>query len=1435
VTDIIAHQQPLDGLPEGTITFMFTDVEGSTKLLDQLGEQYAVLLADQRSILREVFAKCHGQEVDTQGDAFFVSFSRASEAVSAAVEIQRALATHDWPSGVDVRLRMGLHTGEPWLVEEGYVGMDVHRAARIAHIGHGGQVLLSETTTSLVQDELPEGVELHALGHHRLKDIRRPEYIHQMVIEGLPVDFPPLNSLEVVSTPDRMEVEVAARLPRDVGPSPFKGLAAFHEEDADFFFGREAFTAQLSEALHQHDLVAVVVGSSGSGKSSAVFAGLLPKLRQDGKWLIASLRPGNQPFHALASALLPLLEPEMDETDRLLASQKLAEGLSAGEVTLFHTISRILQKQSPVSRLLMVADQFEELYTLCSNPEVREAFLDELLTTVKAGASQRNNPLALLLTLRADFMGQALTHRPFADALQEGSLMLGPMTRDELQAAIEKPAQLQGAAFEAGLVSRILDDVGEEPGNLPLLEFALTLLWERMDQGWMTHEVYDEIGRVEGALARYADEVYQGLTPQDQEGARKAFVQLVQPGQGTEDTRRVAHRVDLVGVDWGLVRHLADQRLVVTGMDQAGEETVEVVHEALIRGWGQLQTWMAADRDFRNWQEGLRIALRGWQDSRGDDGALLRGAPLAQAREWLAERGDEIGQVEKTYIQASVEIQEKRQRERERRRRLIFGGLVAGLVVTILLSVFAFQQRRASQRQSAILLARQAEVELADGYHDRAVLLALTALEDYPYTPRAEHALGQAVSYNRALQIYTPHQSAVTSIAWSPDGKLVASSASSDNNVHLWDPRTGETVSVIDMPRGITGNQLDMALNVSWTTDGKQLLTLNGDRYALGSQDYDLLLWDAASGDKVSSVEISNQAEPESGELDVTFVNYATGGALKIAPRSGMLATLGGDNTAILWDAVWGRPLVILRGHEGSVNSVDWSPDEQKVATASLDSTARIWDAQTGQPTHTLEGHDGRVNLAIWSSDGASLATAGEDGTLRLWDTVNGELVSSIETNAGPVSSLVWAPNSVRIVSGHEDGSLRIWEVASGELLETLRGHQGMISDLEWSPVDDRLASADGGGDVRVWNAASSTAWRLYPPQAARGGEWSVQGVDWSSDGRYLTTAGGDVVNYTEPGSFAIWDVQENQLTMENLGDALTYMGLSADFSPDDEAILYLGLQGFPDFSGLATAYIFDSSSGEIIQSFTPGGENLIRSAAWSPDGSHVATGLFSGEILIWDYQTGEQITKLVHNDKEFMVNYVEWSPDGSMIAAASDDSTARVWDTHTWEPLYTVQHEPPTFVSAAVWSPDGTRLLTAAGNDEQGAKDNTARIWDGATGEALLVFSGHTKSAWPGDWSPDGQRVATFSNDGTVKIWDAETGVELLELSVPVLYGGYAWWSPDGKHLAIAGLETLVSVWRVWQTTDELIAYAKECCLFRELTLEERQQFGLSAEKGLQ
>lgn len=445
-----------------------------------------------------------------------------------------------------------------------------------------------------------------------------------------------------------------------VDQCPYRGLFAFREEDEPYFFGREICTQQLVELVHRKPLV-TIIGSSGSGKSSVVFAGLIPHLRREGDWVIGSFRPSSRPFRTLALALMPLLEPQLTERARLIESSELAGQLQQGKLALLDVMELIIQKQAR-KRFLLVIDQFEELYTLCRESEVRERFLDELISITQASFENDFFSFKFVFTLRADFVRQALTHRPFADALQDTTLMLGPMIMQELRDTIRKPAQMVHMQIEDGLTERILSEVKQGNDRLPLLEFALTLLWNKQNNGKLTHTAYEAIGGVEKALTSHAEKVFAGLSETEQVQAQRVFIQLVRFGEGTEDTRRLASRNEIGEDNWELVIRLSgvNARLVVSGRDQvSGEETVEIVHEALIRGWQRLGRWMEDNREFRTWQERLRAALRQWERSNRDDGALLHGVLLLEATKWLEQRLVEISQQERTFIDASKQYQEK--------------------------------------------------------------------------------------------------------------------------------------------------------------------------------------------------------------------------------------------------------------------------------------------------------------------------------------------------------------------------------------------------------------------------------------------------------------------------------------------------------------------------------------------------------------------------------------------------------------------------------------------------------------------------------------------------------------------------------------------------------------------------------------------------------
>ena len=485
---------------------------------------------------------------------------------------------------------------------------------------------------------------------------------------------------------------------------PYRGLLYFREEDAPFFFGREAAIAQLTSTMQQHSLVAVV-GASGSGKSSVVRAGLVPELRKSREriWEVVTMVPTDRPVHALAAVLLPFLEPGMTETDRLIELNKLAEALLSQTIKLREVVDRVLSKQPGTDRLLLIADQWEELFTLCKDDRARRCFIDNIL---EATATTQ---LSAVLTLRGDFFGRAITdYRPLSDRVQGAQVNLGPMKREELRLAIEEPAKKVGLTFEAGLVDLMLEQASDEPGHLPLLEFVLRQLWEQRRGGELHHEAYRAMGQLEGAIAAKADSIYGGLSPDDQRRVQQIFLRLVRPGEGEADTRRRATSTELGEEAQSLVKTLADERLVVTSrLAGSVEDTVEVSHEALVRHWSHLKDWVEADRQFLLWQQRLNVMRKEWEAGQRSADLLLRGQPLREAVERLQNRPESFSPDERAFVTAS-----KTQMLRHRWGTVAF-GLLALLVVGGPL-LWVERQGVTLKHASSIIMARLHLVSVAE-------------------------------------------------------------------------------------------------------------------------------------------------------------------------------------------------------------------------------------------------------------------------------------------------------------------------------------------------------------------------------------------------------------------------------------------------------------------------------------------------------------------------------------------------------------------------------------------------------------------------------------------------------------------------------------------------------------------------------------------------
>ena len=657
-------------------------------------------------------------------------------------------------------------------------------------------------------------------------------------------------------------------------PCPYRGLFHFSPNDAEFFFGREVCTGELFAATQTCNFIPVL-GASGSGKSSIVLAGLVPKLQNEGHWLFTHFRPDSDPFHALALALVPLYTVNLDNTDKIIQARKLSKALGEGEISLADVFAQIHQNH-PTDRVLLIADQFEEIYTLCTDQKIRLSFLDNLLASFPSCPSQSQHKRVLVATMRADFLGNALLYPPFGDLLKTDIKLIRSMKYEELEEVIVKPAEKLGVTFQEGLVKRILHDVESEPGNLPLLEFALTQLWKGRQGKQLTHAAYEDIGEVKGALARHANEKYGNLTDDEKEKVRRIFIQLVRPGEGTEDTRRLATKAELPEASWGLVKQLADARLVVSSRNPEDQETVEVVHEALIRNWSQLRQWMDTDRSFRAWQDRLRIGIHQWKQTQRDEGTLLRGAALVEAEEMLKQRREDLCEEEQEFIQASIALRDREQKERSRRRQMTISGLVGGLVVALMLASVAGIAWGNAEISEIKSLAQSSDGFLkSDEWKAlQSSVKAAVKMQGKPWIDTNTRTLVKLTLLNTVHNVVAPntlggHAKSVNGVSFSPNGKMLAT-ASADKTVKLWDTSTGKEIQTL---KGHT-NEVRW---VSFSPDGKMLAT--------ASSDNTVKLWDTSTRQEIKTL---------TGHRDAVWgVNFS--------PDGKMLATASADKTVRLW------------------------------------------------------------------------------------------------------------------------------------------------------------------------------------------------------------------------------------------------------------------------------------------------------------------------------------------------------------------------------------------------------------------------------------------------------------------------------------------------------------------------------------------------------
>lgn len=1204
---------------------------------------------------------------------------------------------------------------------------------------------------------------------------KRPESRYPDAL-SLAADFRQVISPD--ATPTELTAKLAAPTPRNIGPSiggqtliveiplepenPYKGLRAFQEADSSDFFGRKALVdrlvARMAENTQQSRFLAVV-GPSGSGKSSAVRAGLVPAIRRgtlygSQDWFIVQMIPGPKPLEELADAINRVAINRLSD---------LASKLRANEQALNDIFAQVLPE--PDSELLIVIDQFEEIFTLVTDEAEREHVLKLILNAVNHPSSR----LRIIVTLRADLYDRPLLYQGFGDLMRERTEIVLPLNSSEMEQAIIGPVNRIGIRFEPGLVADIITQVNQQPGALPLLQYALTELFERREGYILTRAAYQSSGGVLGALARRADELYNELDSSSQSAAQQMFLRLVTLGEGVEDSRRRASRAELNAIarDKRIVQEVIDKfskyRLLTLDYEPGTRApTVEVAHEALIRVWGRLKSWLDTNRDELRLHRRLIAAANEWINARRDPSFLASGSRLTQFESLVLSPAISLNEDESTYLWASVAAKQRA----ATRLRWFIAGLIAFSLVALGLALFAFdrqsaafnEQQRADQ-EAQISRSRELAVTALTGVTktDLALLLSIESLNAADTFEGRNSLLTTIQSRPRLTAYLNGHTDGVRSVAYSPDGRLLASGGR-DNQIILWDTTTNQPI----------GNPLIGHTNRINSVAFSPHSTI----LASASDDGTVRLWDTTNGQQLG--------EPFSQHAGSVW-------SVVFRPDGKQIASGSDEGTILIWDPntkdLMSEPSL---GHEGLVYSLAYSQDGELLASGGEDNTVRLWNVQTGQEIGTpLLGHTDWVLSVAFNPNGAILASTGVDESVIFWNTESGERLSTLETgHRDYVRSIAFSPDGRFFATGSFDQTIRLWNAQTGDQIgSALSAHQAAIWSVAFSPDSSQLASASADASIIVWNMESSHPLGTTLPTQAD----AVLTVTYSPDQTHFATAGGNISGSNSDNSIYIWNNQ-GQLTATLKGHNRYITSLA--FSPNGEILASASADG--------TVQLWDMTSNQHVQTLQLPNRSDFVPIAFSPDSKLLAAGAADGSISLWDVETGQLTGDPLEAHTDGILS-LAFSPKG-ILASSGFDNTIILWDTATRQPIGDPLTGHTDAVTSLAFNLDGTVLAS-------GSRDRTLQLWNleqrQPIGQPLV---GHQDRISSIAFSPDGQLLASGSEDNTIILWDVP---QREPLGRPFL--GHTDWvlsiafAPDGTKLISGGLDKQIFIWDVslnsWQT----------------------------------
>ena len=1140
---------------------------------------------------------------------------------------------------------------------------------------------------------------------------------------------------------------------------PYKGLARFEASDVEFFFGRERLVAELVTHLVGAGLVGVV-GPSGSGKSSLVRAGLLPALA-DGvlpgsdRWRQLIMRPGEHPMAELAHVGgrpgVPADGSASNATDHVNAGDGHVAGRSGGESAL--------RAVAGDERLLLVVDQFEEVFTTCRDVGERATFL----ATLTGAAQAADGYATVVVAVRADYYGHCAAEPTLAGLVAANHVLVGPMDADELRRAIELPARRAQLRLEPGLADAMIGEVAEEPGGLPLLSCALLESWQHRHGRTLTVAAYQQAGGVHGAVARLAERAWQQLDPDDQAVARRILLRLAGPGEGEAVVRR---RVPLDELTTGgergqaVLDALADQRLLTKGAD-----TVEVAHEALLREWPRLRGWLEEDVQGRVLHRHLIDAAHEWDAAGRDPGELYRGARLTGALDWARDHDGDLNQLEREFLDASRaaaerEVAEARRRaEREartsRRLRGLLAGLAAVLAMALVAGGLALSLRGRAERQALVADAgRLGALALTEDQLDRSLLLARQAVALDDSLESRGDLLATLLRSPAATAILRGHLDGINPIDLSPDGRLLAM-GDGGGRVEIFDVRRRRPLPGNIPPAGTPINDL------AFSPDGSLLAAANSDGL--------VQLWD------VRTTTLHHQLRTA---LYAGVVQFSADGQTLVTFSADKADTPSGFGNSFLtrWDVKSGRRLtgpVRVSSFGGEV--LIPTPDGARLVTLS-EAEVVVVAAETLHPIRRVP-RTPRLGLAALHPDGRTLALGLEGGAVELLDLSTGRRRTLGRQETG-VIAVEFSPDGATLATGGVDGKVMIWDVPSGQVRETFEGHEGRIGirGLRFSR-DGRTLYSAGPSSVIAWDVAGSDrlgrrfSFSTTPTSPA----FAI-----SPDGSVLATPDGKRSDH-----IALRDLRSLKQTRRPLAPGVGQISAIA-FGPDGTRLAVGGERAD------SAPVLVDVASGTVTPPMTGGHDGGFISVAFDPSGQRLLTGGHDRRAIVWDVETGKPVLELRHprrrrTDKETVA---AWSPDGTMVATAGGAGLVALWRVRDGKQLATFKADPLSVASVA-FSPDGS--LIAAG----GSVDKQVTLWDVAT-HKLVGRLPHPTILARLAFDPGGKTLATVTIHGTARLWDVASRRQIgLVLPGPSASANVGF-DPNGNHLVTLYEDGTGVVWDV-------------------------------------